>query len=104
LPKTELNLNYAGREAGAAWRTEADARIESIRKGDLTVQVRDEAGNAVPGAEVSVAMKKHAFGFGSAVTADLITGTNATYKQKFLKNFNKAVLENDLKWPAWIGD
>ena len=50
LPYTRLG--YAGSEPGAAWRKAADARIEKIRKGDLTVLVKDSAGKPVRGAEV----------------------------------------------------
>ena len=67
LPFTRLG--YAGSEPGAAWRKAAEARIEKIRKGDLTVVVKDKAGKPVRGAEVAVRMRKHAFLFGTAVNA-----------------------------------
>ncbi|MFO1491466.1 MAG: hypothetical protein U1F87_11255 [Kiritimatiellia bacterium] len=67
LPK--LYAHYEGREPGAPWRAAAAARIEKIRKGDFTLRVVDAAGKPVPGAEVKVALKRHAFGFGTAVTA-----------------------------------
>ena len=44
---------------------------------------------------------KHSFPFGSAVRADLITGStidSLLYQQTFYENFNWCVLENDLKW------
>ena len=65
LPKNELNLNYAGREKDAAWRKEAAARIEKIRKGDFAVKVVDAAGQPVAGAEVKLEMTRHAFPFGT---------------------------------------
>jgi uncharacterized protein (TIGR03437 family) len=49
-------------------------------------------------------MKRHAFGFGSAIDADLISATTADaqkYRDTILANFNKIVFENDLKWPQW---
>ena len=101
---------YEGRELSAAWRAAAAARIETHRKADLTVQVRDLGGNPVPGATVRVKMKRHAFGFGSAVqggrvmstdTADAAYVANQTYRDKIKELFNWAVLENDLKWSAW---
>ncbi len=101
---------YEGREANAAWRAAAAVRIEQNRKADFTVQVRDPAGHAVPGATVRVAMKRHAFGFGSIAGADRIVSTDttdATYgdnqklRDTFLEMFNWAVLGNDLKWPNW---
>ena len=101
LPRTRIT--YPGREANAAWRKEALARIEDIRKGNLTVQVTDGAGNAVSDATVHVVLTRHEFGFGSCVTADLLTGTTPDcdrYRQLVESMFNLAVFENDMKWPA----
>ena len=57
-------VTYVGREADAAWRTAANQRIDQYRKGDLTVNVVDSSGEAVPGASVKADMQKHAFKFG----------------------------------------
>ncbi len=97
---------YQGRAGtDTAWRDAADARIEQTRRGDLTVTVRDAAGNPVEGASVAVRMREHAFGFGSAVAADGINDTNAVngpnYRSLIKQLFNKVVLENDLKWGGW---
>jgi GH35 family endo-1,4-beta-xylanase len=92
--------------AGQSWLTEANQRIEQHRKANLTVNVIDSLGHVVPGADVHVEMKRHAFGFGTAVPASLINNTSSTgtmFRQKLLENFNQVVLENDLKWPQWIG-
>jgi endo-1,4-beta-xylanase len=105
LPFTKLG--YAGSEPGAAWRKAAEARIEKIRKGDLTVVVKDKAGKPVRNAEVAVHMKKHAFRFGTAVSGMAMNGTRITpenlarYKQEILRLFNIAVMENETKWPQW---
>lgn len=105
LPFTRLG--YAGSEAGAAWRKAAEARIESIRKGDLTVMVKDNAGKPVRGAEVSVQMRKHAFLFGTAVNASSFSNQRmsaenlAKYKQEIVRLFNFSVMENENKWPQW---
>ena len=51
-------------------------------------------------------MKRHAFGFGTAVPARWIndTSTNGVmFREKVLENFNHVVFENDLKYPPWIG-
>ena len=101
LPRTRIT--YAGREADAPWRKEALARIDKIRKGDLTVTVTDSTGHPVPDANVHVVLKRHEFGFGSCVTADLLTGTTPDaehYRQIVQSYFNLAVFENDMKWPA----
>ena len=105
LPFT--SLGYGGEEPNAAWRKAADERIEKIRKGDLTVVVKDASGKPVRGAEVSVRMRKHAFLFGTAVSGAALSGRRlsaddlAKYKQEILRNFNFAVMENETKWPQW---
>ena len=105
LPFTKLG--YAGSEPGAAWRKAAEARIEKIRKDDLTVVVKDQAGKPVRGAEVAVRMRKHAFLFGTAVNATAFSSQRMTaenlarYKQEIVQLFNFSVMENETKWPQW---
>ena len=104
LPYTPLT--YRGREADAPWRAAAAERIEKLRKGDLTITVT-RGGQPVPGAEVHVKMTRHAFAFGSAVDAKILlqSGPDADrYRAVILENFNKVVLENDLKWQGWEKD
>jgi endo-1,4-beta-xylanase len=101
LPRTKIS--YTGREADAAWRKDALARIEKIRKGDLTIHVTDVSGNPLAGATVHATLKRHAFSFGSCVTVEQLLGTTAdakTYREIVEKHFNLAVFENDMKWPA----
>ncbi|HWB59287.1 MAG TPA: endo-1,4-beta-xylanase, partial [Chthoniobacteraceae bacterium] len=101
------NISYVGREADAPWRKEAEARIEQIRKGDLAVIVKGADGRPVAGASVKVEMKRHAFGFGSAVSAEMLlakTPDGDKYREVVSKYFNKVVLENDLKWWMWEAD
>ncbi len=98
LPKTEYS--YKGREADAAWRKTAEEKIDTYRKSDIVFLIKDKKGVPVEGAEISVEMKKHAFGWGTAIDAATFM-SNATYKANFYKNFNKAVFENDMKWPQW---
>jgi endo-1,4-beta-xylanase len=105
LPKTRFT--YAGREPDAAWRREALARIERIRKSDFTLAVVDAAGAPVRGASIRVEQRRSAFQFGSALQfARLVTDTpdNLRYREKALELFNAASPENDLKWPVWVGD
>lgn len=105
LPMTRAT--YAGREPDAAWRAEAEARIEKHRKGDFTIKVVDANGKPVPGAEVEVEMLRHAYHFGSAVVARRLVGEGADderYREVVLEYFNEASPENDLKWPPWAGD
>lgn len=100
LPRTRIT--YAGRSPDAPWRQAALARIEQIRKGDLTVQVTDAAGKPIPGAKVHAVLRRHLFGFGTAVDADLLTGSTSDavrYQQTVATLFNRAVFGNDMKWP-----
>jgi GH35 family endo-1,4-beta-xylanase len=100
---------YEGAEENALWRAAARERIDKIRKAPLTVTVVDGAGQPVAGAAVHVRMKRHAFGWGTAIAASTLMGRRPgitaqdqeQYRRKILDNFNMAVLENDLKWPQW---
>ncbi len=97
---------YEERAPDAAWRAAAAQRIERYRKGGIVVIARDDSGNPIPGAQVHARMKRHAFGFGSAVAGDVIqrTDTNGqNYRDAIKKLFNKVVTENALKWPQFEG-
>ncbi len=99
-----IGVPYLGYPDDAPWRAAAADRIEQSRKGNLTVAVQDAGGNPVSGASIHVRMKKHAFGWGTALDATLLLGTSADsekYRQAILDNFNLAVFGNDLKWPQW---
>ncbi|MCB8994266.1 MAG: endo-1,4-beta-xylanase [Bacteroidales bacterium] len=98
MPVTEIS--YSGREADAPWRAEAEARISQIRKGDIHITVVDSTGAPVSGAEVTISMIRHKFGFGSAIVASTYL-TNPTYKAKIKELYNEVVFENDLKWPSY---
>ncbi len=105
LPRTRPS--YVGREANAAWRVAALARIEQLRKGDLSIAVVDAAGKPVSGATVRVEQRKSAFHFGSALQMARLVGDSAdnrVYRQKTLELFNASSPENDLKWPPWSGE
>ena len=100
-------MTYSGRSLLAPWRAAAASRIEQLRRSDLTVEVRDLMGRKVPGAVVDVRMKRHAFGFGSAVNGSLLFKSGVPYdhyRQVVTQWFNKVVIENDLKWPSWEGN
>jgi endo-1,4-beta-xylanase len=107
LSKTEIT--YDGRKPDAAWREAAEARIDTYRKGNLTVIVKDADGNPVPDATVAVTMTRHRFGFGTAInTGDLETRLTGDDKDRYAaaipELFNTVVPENTLKWKALAGD
>ena len=96
--------SYAGREMDAPWRAAAAERIEKFRKGDLRIEVVDASGKPAPDATISVQMTRHAFPFGSAVTADRLAlpgKDNDRYRQWVRENCTRVVMENHLKWPSW---
>lgn len=106
LPTT--TIHYSGEAADAPWRAEAEQRIEANRKGDLTIMVHDATGQPVTGATVTIKMKRHAFAFGTAISADFLKGGQTAdgtrYRQEIVRLFNTVVEENALKWPALAGD
>ncbi len=88
----------------APWRAEANTRIAQLRQGDLKVNVVDRNGLPINGATVYVQQLNHAYKFGSAVTAALLTGTSADaeiYRSRVSSHFTTTVFENDLKWTLW---
>ncbi len=114
-------LSYPGQEADAAWRREARERIKRHRMGDLAVRVVDTLGKPIPGARLRLRQTRHAYLFGTCVVASRVTDAevsfrdpemtrekfladNIIYREQIQKLFNFAVLENDLKWPLWIGE
>ena len=70
----QMKKTYAGRELDSPWRAEAEARIAKLRQGQLNVVVHDAAGKPIEGAKVTVRMKRHLFGFGSAVDVNMLSG------------------------------
>lgn len=113
LPQKNFNDFYAGIEATAAWRAPADARIDQLRKSNLTVEVVDTLGNVLENATVNLEMQCHEFAFGTAVNGARFAGNSqqdAMYESKITDldgqghGFNMVVFENDLKWNAWEGN
>ena len=117
LPKS--TVMYAGREVNAPWRKEALARIEKIRKGDFTIEVVDSTGKPISGAKVSVAMQRHAFGFGNAVNAEVLGAPEGDfpikpkrqitvswedaqkYREMVTKYFDRVTFESELRPHNW---
>jgi GH35 family endo-1,4-beta-xylanase len=88
-----------------AWRKNAWARIESGRKGNVKVLVKDSSGNAVSGAAVNIAMYEHEFQWGTAINGNIHAGgVTAKYRAAASALFNSAVLENGHKWTPYETD
>src|SRR5271157_1509540 len=86
---------------GAGWRSEADSRIERLRKGDLAVEVRGRDGAPLKDARVEYRLKRHSFLFGTAIAHAPFADTGDEgrgYRQFILDHFSALVSENEMKW------
>jgi GH35 family endo-1,4-beta-xylanase len=86
---------------GADWRSEADSRIERLRKGDLVVEVRGHDRAPLKDARVEYRLKRHGFLFGTAVAHAPFADTGddgRNYRQFILDHFSALVCENEMKW------
>jgi endo-1,4-beta-xylanase len=100
-----MKVTYEGRELDAPWRKEADERIAKLRRGEVTIKITDAAGQALEGAKVKVAMKRHLFGFGSSVDVNMLSGLGSKLSQadqnKYVNTvdelFSRLVPENGLR-------
>jgi len=102
LPRTRAD--YPGREADAPWRAEAAERIEQLRKGDFRVQIQDDAGAPLAGAKVKYSLRRHGFGFGSAIDSLVLLRDDPDgkrYREIIDRYFSRVVYENELKWHTW---
>lgn len=102
LPRTRVD--YPGRAADAPWRKAAAERIERIRKDDFTVKLAGPDGKPLADADIRVRLRRHAFGFGSAIDGSVLLGSgpdSAKYRDVIDRHFSRVVYENELKWQAW---
>jgi GH35 family endo-1,4-beta-xylanase len=85
----------------ADWKSDADARIEKLRKGDFSIYVRHADSSAVEGATVDYRLKHHEFLFGTAIAHRPFSDDGEygnVYRQFILDNFSGLVCENEMKW------
>ncbi len=104
-----MPVSYKGIEDNTDWRRQALERIEKYRKSDIEIQVIDSLGNPFKNIDVSIELKRHAFGFGGPYRAALHSEHYSDHEREiFQKNFklffNKAVIPNALKWKQYYGD
>ena len=83
------------------WKTEANARIEQIRKGDFRITAISPYGSKppVPDVNVQVSQIKHHFAFGTALAYSPLN-SNTNYQNFVLDHFEWAVCENETKWSS----
>lgn len=108
FPKAKpIKRTYEGRDPDAPWRKAALERIEKHRKKDLSIIVTGGDGRPMPETEVKLSLRRHAFGFGSAVVARRFSGESEDdrrYREIVDKLFSIVVFENDLKDGNWGPD
>ena len=109
LPNDLDAEEYGGFEPDAPWRAPAAARIDSLRRGDFTIVLRD-GDEVLAGTRVQCSMEQHAFDFGTAIKSRRFPGGSGFTDQYYNTvrdldgrghGFNAMTPENDLKWPGW---
>jgi GH35 family endo-1,4-beta-xylanase len=81
------------------WKSDANARIESIRKRNAEITVVDVNGQPVPGISVQIEQVKHRFGFGTCLAYGPLSSSSG-YRNFVLDHFEWAVCENEMKWAS----
>jgi endo-1,4-beta-xylanase len=94
---------YRGRRADSPWRAQAAESIGKERKAPLNVGLRNSRGKIVPWHDVRIRHLQHAFGFGVAVSPDLLLADDEdgeAYRWRVLELFNQAEIDAGLDWGA----
>lgn len=82
----------------ANWKKEALHRIDSLRKRELTIIVKDKNGNTIPNADVKINLDRHEFKFGAAIDKNLFDSPHTEQYKTLLKAYlNSSGFENALK-------
>ncbi|GAB2291959.1 hypothetical protein Dimus_026208 [Dionaea muscipula] len=80
------------------WRLNQEYHINRERKRVVTIHTSDFQGKRLRGAVITIQQISREFPFGSAIAHTIIG--NQPYQDWFVKRFNAAVFENELKWYA----
>jgi endo-1,4-beta-xylanase len=83
------------------WYSEADSRIEQIRKGDFKIKVTDKEGNPLINQKLKVKLSRHAFPFGTALNLNVDSDEERWYRKTATDLFWEGVTENAFKWPEY---
>ncbi|XP_057517963.1 endo-1,4-beta-xylanase 5-like isoform X1 [Amaranthus tricolor] len=78
------------------WKLNQQAVINRERKRFVTVHVSNLQGERLGGASINIQQISNDFPIGSAIASTILG--NLPYQSWFLKRFNAAVFENELKW------
>ncbi len=82
----------------ADWKSDANARIESMRKRNAEITVLGSNGEPVADVNVQIKQVKHRFAFGSCINYRV--NSNTTYANFFKNHFEWAACENETKWTS----
>jgi GH35 family endo-1,4-beta-xylanase len=80
------------------WESEANARIEQIRKRNAEITIVDSEGYPVSGVNVLIEQIGHRFAFGTCINNAHMN--NTSYKNFILNHFEWSVCENETKWKS----
>ncbi|ESW03678.1 hypothetical protein PHAVU_011G033100 [Phaseolus vulgaris] len=78
------------------WSSHQDQSIEKIRKRKVLIQALNEEGKPLANANVSFALKKLGFPFGSSMNKYILN--NKLYQNWFTSRFTVTTFENEMKW------
>ncbi|MFP4417884.1 MAG: endo-1,4-beta-xylanase [Chitinivibrionales bacterium] len=96
----DISMKKAGefdlKDVSSDWYEKAEQRIDSLRKGDLSITIIDKNGKPYAG-KLTYEHESHEFEWGSCLN---LHGNkdDKQYKKTFEKHFNAGVFENALKW------
>jgi len=81
------------------WKSDANARIESIRKRNAQITVLGSGGQPISDVNVQIDQIKHRFGFGTCLAYGSLSSSSG-YRNFVLNHFEWAVCENEMKWAS----
>jgi endo-1,4-beta-xylanase len=97
----DIELLRTGKQISDNWYTDAERRIDSLRKGDFRLTLEDSMGNALQGYQMKVQLESDAFPWGTTLTLNQNTADpdELWYRETATRYFNAGVFENAFKWP-----
>ncbi len=81
------------------WKSDANTRIEQIRKRNAQISLVDSNDDSVSGINVQINQVGHRFAFGTCLANSQLS-SSSNYRNFALDHFEWAVCENETKWAA----
>ncbi|MBN2591384.1 MAG: endo-1,4-beta-xylanase [Sedimentisphaerales bacterium] len=94
-----ISLFLLTSSAKGDWVSDANTRIEQIRKRSAQITVVDSNGIPVDNVYVQINQVRHRFAFGTCLTYGQLS-SNSNYRNFVLDHFEWAVCENEMKWAS----